>query len=564
MSTAAFMLGAALAAPRDPQLPQLEAPLRQEWARHQKGAPPLLPWALPELADAHSVRVTLELAPGAQPHPAVAELGGTALAAADLEDGTRWVLVAVPWDALPSLASLAGVRRARLPHPAREKRGAGDRGAIVTEGLGAIFRDGDWIDEGLDGGRVDVVIADVGFSGAETLVGDELPRRTRMSAGEEASATAHGTAVAEIVNDLSPGVRVRLKHFGTGVEFLALIDGLAAERRAELVNGSIGFDNVWPADGTSPYTRAVDRLPEAGALWIGAAGNEGGRYLAGEVSLQDGGLTVAGEPGAWVPVVDGVVEANLRWSEPMRGAAVDLDLAAYDELGDRCGVADDPQDGGDSAPLETLIARCPGRAAWVQLERGTADTDPTGLSAWIYAPWGLSPSVVAPGTGVLTLPADTRTGVAVGACDRDADEAPTYSSWGPTEDGRTKPDLCAPDGVSTESYGERGFLGTSAATPHATGLAALLSQAERLRGEPSALRVALLAHTVDLGPAGPDDTFGVGALDAGPIPEGCHCASAPGRLPGLALALLGLLVGARRGRGAAGSRAWRSENPPLA
>lgn len=560
MPPAAILLGVALAAPRDARLPRLSAPLRQAWARHEKGAPRLLPDALPELADAGGIRVTLELAGRAGLREALVAAGWTVRGEAHLADGTAWVLLDVPWAALARLEAVPGLRRARLPHVAREKRGAADRGEVVSEGLEAIFRDGDWIASGVHGRRVDILVADVGFAHAATLYGTELPAQTRMSSSEGIDATGHGTAVTEVINDLAPGVRVRLKHFTTGVEFLELMETLAGERRAELVNGSIGFDNVWPADGTSPYTRAVDALPAAGALWVGAAGNEGGRYLAGTLELDGDDILVAGESGAWVPIVDGVVEASLRWSEPMSAASVDLDLVATDASGEVCGRGDDPQDGGDSAPLETLIAACSGQEAWLQIVRGAPAADPGGLTAWIYAPWGLAPAVVEPGLGVLTLPADTRTGLAVGACDRDADEAPAYSSWGPTEDGRTKPDLCAPDGVSTATYGAQAFLGTSASTPHATGFAALVAHGERLRRDPDALRAAVLDHTVDLGDEGVDNIFGAGALDAGPPPEGCHCASPGGRLPALGLALLGLVGAFRRRR----PGAPLSESPPLA
>jgi hypothetical protein len=543
-----MLLGVALAAPRDARLPRLDAPLRQAWARHEKGAPRLLPHALPELADGAGVRVTLELPARPGVARALATAGWTVLAHAELSDGTAWVLVDVPWADLPALESVPGLRRARLPHRASEKRSAADRGEVVSEGLEAIFRDGDWIEAGVHGRRVDVVVADVGFADAAALHGDELPANTRMSSSDGIDATGHGTAVTEVLNDLAPGVRVRLKHFTTGVEFLELMEDLAGERRAELVNGSIGFDNVWPADGTSPYTRAVDSLADAGALWVGAAGNEGGRYLAGALRADGDGVLLAGEGGAWVPIIDGVVEASLRWSEPMSGASVDLDLIASDTSGQRCGRADDPQDGGDSVPTETLVADCPGQQAWVEVVRADPSADLTGLTGWLYAPMGLSPAVVEPGLGVLTLPADTRAGLAVGACDRDTDAAPAYSSWGPTEDGRTKPDLCAPDGVSTATYGELNFFGTSASTPHATGMAALVAHGERLRRDPAALKEAVLAHTVDLGDPGADDVFGAGALDAGPPPEGCHCSSAGRRMPAIGLTLLGLVVAARRRR----------------
>lgn len=45
-----------------------------------------------------------------------------------------------------------------------------------------------------------------------------------------------------------------------------------------------------------------------------------------------------------------------------------------------------------------------------------------------------------------------------------------YSSRGPTEDGRQKPDLVAPDNVITYSYISDGFAGTSAAAPFIGGM----------------------------------------------------------------------------------------------
>lgn len=96
------------------------------------------------------------------------------------------------------------------------------------------------------------------------------------------------------------------------------------------------------------------------------------------------------------------------------------------------------------------------------------------------------------------------------------------SSWGPTDDGRVKPDLVAngSDLYSSTSggdaaYGTKG--GTSMATPNACGSAALLVDHARRSG--LALRAAtlkaLLIHTADdLGRAGPDYVFGWGLLNS--------------------------------------------------
>ena len=90
-----------------------------------------------------------------------------------------------------------------------------------------------------------------------------------------------------------------------------------------------------------------------------------------------------------------------------------------------------------------------------------------------------------------------------------------YSSRGPTLDNRYKPELVAPTGVSTVSYGESeffyGYTGTSAAAPHVAGAAALIKSAN-----PSYSRTqlwnALVEATVDIGDRGRDNDSGYGKL----------------------------------------------------
>jgi len=103
----------------------------------------------------------------------------------------------------------------------------------------------------------------------------------------------------------------------------------------------------------------------------------------------------------------------------------------------------------------------------------------------------------------------------------DTDEMTDFSSWGPVDDGRVKPDLCA-NGESLTStlpnnrYGKKG--GTSMASPSAAGAAALLFEHfknETGENPTAATMKALMIHGArDLGRPGPDYEFGWGLIDA--------------------------------------------------
>ncbi len=99
-----------------------------------------------------------------------------------------------------------------------------------------------------------------------------------------------------------------------------------------------------------------------------------------------------------------------------------------------------------------------------------------------------------------------------------------FSSWGPCDDGRIKPDLVANGeflysslGSSDSAYGS--LSGTSMASPNAAGTAALVVQAYGRRFPGQAMRASLLKglliHTADdVGLTGPDYQYGWGMINA--------------------------------------------------
>jgi hypothetical protein len=101
----------------------------------------------------------------------------------------------------------------------------------------------------------------------------------------------------------------------------------------------------------------------------------------------------------------------------------------------------------------------------------------------------------------------------------------SFSSWGPADDGRIKPDIVAngyelysAQAGSDSAYAQTNWSGTSMATPNASGSAALLVDYYNDRFPGSAMLASslkgLIIHTADdLGNPGPDYSYGWGLMN---------------------------------------------------
>jgi serine protease AprX len=168
------------------------------------------------------------------------------------------------------------------------------------------------------------------------------------------------------------------------------------------------------------------------------------------------------------------VMAGVEWAVNQRAQVINLSLGSSG-----------PSDGADA-----LSAACD--AAW---SRGVVVCVAAGNDG--------------PASGTVGSPGGARKVITVGATD-DVDAIATFSSRGPTQDGRQKPDICFPGvgiaapraaGTSMGSVEDEHYTrasGTSMATPHATGAAAMILQANPTY-TPDQVKVRLMETAKNLG-----------------------------------------------------------------
>ncbi len=122
------------------------------------------------------------------------------------------------------------------------------------------------------------------------------------------------------------------------------------------------------------------------------------------------------------------------------------------------------------------------------------------------------------GYDVISGSSGSKNVMTVGALD-DATTMSNYSNWGPTDDGRFKPDIMAKGTQITSSYSTSDNIyntgnGTSYATPATAALATLLQQyhnsVKSAYLDAAGLKALMLHTATDLGQPGPDYKFGWG------------------------------------------------------
>jgi hypothetical protein len=397
--------------------------------------------------------------------------------------------------------------------------------AVAVTGQGvALTGAADMQALGQAGAGMTIGVIDLQFSNySNSQTSGDLPSSLVITdyTGTGTGGGTHGTNVAEIVHEMAPGAALRLAKIGTENQLSQAVDDMIAVGVDVIVHSVAWFNAAAFYDGTGPLCDIANRAEAAGVQWVNAAGNYRTAHYLGMFTDADGNLRhefTANQNYNTISLTAGSkVSLYLNW-DAYPTTTVDYDLYLYNGSPDAGGavvVSSTNAQSGKGAdrypyPDEAIRDYVPPATGtyYIVVSKVSGSTANRRLSLFSTGP-ALGTRTTA---SSITQPSDCSSVLGVGATNL-SDVPESFSSEGPTTDGRAKPDISAPNRVQTSLSAS--FAGTSAAAPHAGGAVALL-MAQNPGFTPAQIRWLLTSTAKDVSTTGYDYRTGYGriSLDA--------------------------------------------------
>lgn len=435
-------------------------------------------------------------------------------------------------DRLAGLAQQTWVTSIREPSYATT-----NRGSRTTQG-DAILRSNILREQGITGRGIKVgIISDGALNWRDALASGDLPANfrefgqctsatdgTRGCGGTGGSGSCNeGTAMAEIIHDIAPEAELAVAAVNTSLEFVSQANVLANTFGADIIVDDLGFFGE-PYFEDGDIARGMNALPDD-VLLVSAAGNSGGSHHEENFRLffdSQNGLSFHNfTSGAVEDITHGFAVAPngstvilTQWNENFTAPNSDFDMfvlnqnnevvaSSQTEFGPAIEGVCVENDSSDFGIFFLVLVRFSGPGARLEtFFLGDAGIEYPIERDAIFGHAGL---------------ARTLSVATINASEPGNDETAFYSSQGPSTvfrprfEVRDKPDFAAIDGVNVTGAGgfPTTFFGTSAAAPHAAGIAALLMSAGPAVNADK-VREAMRSTAV----GGPNIRIGQGRLDA--------------------------------------------------